>query len=192
MRTVYPGTLAMMYPSWGIRPGQVDLAIESDLEGSTNPEINGELQRGFDFERFVAGIRDQRVALYTTWLEAPFGDDTSSDPADWTPGHYLAHLASAKDLEVWGETSGQNSYADMQRCFERMQQFNIRVLMWAFHGQLKGGRYATMEQYAELIGRMRSSPQLNSSLVLWLPIVRAAPVQPVPSGRSASRKDSFA
>src|SRR5690606_18425367 len=56
VRKHYAGPLMMLYPSWGIRPGQLDAAIAADLAGTTPAEKNGELQRGFDFARFIGGL----------------------------------------------------------------------------------------------------------------------------------------
>ena len=57
----------MMYPSWGIRPGQIDAAVADQLAGKTSAEVNGELPRGFDFARFIHGITDPDVIVYCTW-----------------------------------------------------------------------------------------------------------------------------
>ncbi|MBV9864449.1 MAG: cellulase family glycosylhydrolase [Abitibacteriaceae bacterium] len=155
VRRYYPGRLAMLYPSWGIRPGQVDAAIATDLNGSTSPERNGEVQRGFDFARFIQGINDSNVIVYCTWIDAnaTVADENSPDQARWSPVHYLSYLAQqhALHLKVWGENTGQNDEAAMQRSFQRMKDYGLMGIMWAFEGQLYDGQYATLDQYAKLI-----------------------------------------
>jgi hypothetical protein len=155
VRSVYPGKLMMLYPSWGIRPGQLDAAIAVDLKGSTSPEINGEVQRGFDYARYVGGIADSNVVVYGTWLNASNSGDSSSDPVQWSPIHYLAWLAANNPyhLGVWGENAGRNSYTDMQRCFQQVQAYGLGGIMWAFEPDLYSNQFATIDQYAALIGQ---------------------------------------
>ncbi len=155
VRAYYSGKLAMLYPSWGVRPGQLSAAINVDLNGSTSAEVNGEVQRGFDFARYVAGITDPNVIVYTTWIDANYGNDASTNPADWTPAHYLSSLASTNPLHlsVWGENTGRNSYTDMQRSFQKMSAYGLIGLMWAFEPDLYTTTYATLDQYAGLISQ---------------------------------------
>ena len=68
------------YPSWGIRPGQIDAAVAAGLSGKTSAEANGEVPRGFDFARFIHGITDPNVIVYCTWLDAHLGDDAGPGP----------------------------------------------------------------------------------------------------------------
>ncbi|MDQ3815263.1 MAG: beta-galactosidase [Armatimonadota bacterium] len=154
-RRSYAGRLAMLYPSWGIRPGQLEAAIAVDLNGTTSPEKNGEIQRGFDFARFIAGIQDRGVVVYCTWLDANprFSNENSPDPARWSPVHYLASLAQAHPLHlaVWGENTGQNDDAAMRLCFTRMKAYDLIGVMWAFEHQLYDGKHASLDLFAKLI-----------------------------------------
>jgi hypothetical protein len=61
--TGYNGKIMMLYPSWGIRPGQIEEAVATNLNGTTSVEKNGEIQRGYDFARQVRAIEDPKVVL---------------------------------------------------------------------------------------------------------------------------------
>ncbi len=157
VRRAYPGKIMMLYPSWGLRPGDVDAAIAADLNGTTSSEINGELQRGLDFARFIVGIRDPDVVLYTTWLEAPDGGDGGPSSTTWSPARFFTALAAAHPLplRVWGENSGHNNYADMQRCIRQVQVNAMGGMLWAFERDLYTDARPTLTQYKTL---MRGAP----------------------------------
>lgn len=167
VREHYDGRLAVLYPSWGLRPGQLDAAVDRDLSGFTSPELNGEVQRGHDFSRHVDGLPDRevrtsRVVVYTTWLDASpeFGDDGGQDPVGWSPVHFLASLAEERGqaLEVWGENTGWGSVDEMALCFDRLDTYALSGLFWAFEEQLYGGgTYATLDDYAALIAARADS-----------------------------------
>lgn len=157
VRRHYDGALAMMYPSWGIRPGQLDAAIAGNLSGSTPAERNGETQRAFDFARFIMGVRDPNLVVYTSWIDSnpEFGDDASADPARWSPVHYLADCAARNPLKlkVWGENTGRGDVKAMQLSFDRMRKYNLIGLVWAFEKDLYDttGKYATLADYGRMI-----------------------------------------
>ncbi|MFA6285899.1 MAG: hypothetical protein WC661_00840 [Opitutaceae bacterium] len=136
VRHLYPGPLMMMYPSWGIRPGQLEPAVAADLAGTTSPEKNGEIQRGFDFARFIGGIRDPQVWVHCTWLDAnpAWSDETSPDPARWSPVHYLAFLARQHTpaLTLSSENTGGGGPEILRLCAERSRAYDVKTLFWAF------------------------------------------------------------
>jgi hypothetical protein len=140
VRKHFRGTLCVLYPSWGIRPGQIDAAVADDLSGRTSPEINGELPRGVDFVRQVGAIDDDKVVVYTTWLDSDpkFGDDDSKNPEAWSPAHYLSHLAAShpRKLATMAENTGPGTKAALKLSMQRLKQFNISGLVWAFEGDL--------------------------------------------------------
>jgi hypothetical protein len=152
VRASYPGRLMMLYPSWGLRPGQVEAAVAGDLGGTTPAEVNGELQRGLDFARLVEGTRDPLLVLYTTWLDAPDEGDGGDDPARWSPARYLSALARAHPLNlgVWGENSGRNSERDMARCLRQVQANGLQGMFWAFEPDLYGDQYASLQSFVRL------------------------------------------
>ncbi|MEZ0215916.1 MAG: hypothetical protein ACAH89_02155, partial [Rariglobus sp.] len=144
VRSLYAGPLMMMYPSWGIRPGQLEPAIISDLAGLTSPEKNGELQRGFDFARFIGGIRDPQVWVHCTWIDSKPGwsDETGADEARWSPVHYLSALARRHSpaLAVSAENTGGGGPEILRLCAERSRAFEVKALFWAFAPDLFDGR----------------------------------------------------
>lgn len=156
VRQFYPGKIFMLYPSWGVRPGQLSAAINDSLNDSSTAEVNGEVQRGFDFSRYIAGITDPNVVVYTTWLDCSYGSDNTTDQTQWRPVHWLSYLASQNPLhlQVAGENTGGNSYSQMQFVFQQMQTYNLINMNWAFEPQLyntNNGTYASISQYASLI-----------------------------------------
>jgi hypothetical protein len=134
----------MMYPSWGIRPGQLDSAVAGDLAGHTSPEKNGEIQRGFDFARMIGGIRDPKVGVHCTWLDANplWSAETSPDPARWSPVHYLSTLARqhTPPLVVSAENTGGGGPENLRLCAQRALAYEVKSVFWAFAPDLFDGR----------------------------------------------------
>ncbi|MFG1993945.1 beta-galactosidase [Actinoplanes sp. NPDC048988] len=89
----WAGTVAMLYPSYGMRAGDFDKAVATNLSGTSSAEINGEVQRGYDATRQIGALKDKKVAVYGTWAE---NADTVA---------YLAGLARGKGLPVMAETT---------------------------------------------------------------------------------------
>ena len=116
VRSRFSGPLLMMYPSWGVRPGVIDGLVRQDLASDTQ-----EIQRGLDYQRLVGALQDPKAIVYCTWMDgnSPWVDEGSPDPQDWSPMHYLAHLAHTHRprLEAWGENAAYPSDSRaMQRC----------------------------------------------------------------------------
>ncbi len=153
LRQNYGGPIMMLYPGWGIRPGQLDQAVAGNLSGSTSPEINGEVQTGTDYARQIAAITDANTIVYTTWLDAPFGDDASANPANWRPVHYLASLAAAHRpiLRVAGENTGQGSPSQMRFAAAQMKAYGLAGMVWYQESELYSGQYATIGDYRDTI-----------------------------------------
>lgn len=149
----YSGALMMLFPSWGIRPGDLDAAISGDLTGSTSAEVNGEIQRGYDFARQIAAIHDPRVIVTTTWLDAnPAGDD-HVDPGEWSAVKFLAKLAHQHPLHlsVFGENTGQGSLAAMALSAAQAQRYGLIGIAWFNEPELFSRRYATLDDYRHTI-----------------------------------------
>ncbi len=149
VRRHYAGHLMMLYPSWGIRPGQLDAAIGKDLSGTTPAEKNGEVSRGFDFARFIGGIRDPQVWVQSTWLDSnpAWSDDTSADPARWSPARFLAHLARRRTppLRVSAENTGGGGSAALDLSARRVRELGLDGLYWAFGPDLFDGKPPELE-----------------------------------------------
>ena len=93
----FTGPVTMLYPSYGMRPGDFTQATGTNLSGSSSPEINGEVQRGYDFARQISAISDQSVVVYSTWGDNP------------APVSYLSSLAHDKGLQFMSENGGGNT-----------------------------------------------------------------------------------
>ncbi len=157
IRQQYTGSLMILYPGWGIRPGQFDAAVAGNLGGLTSAEINGEVQTGTDYARQVSSLRDQGVILTTTWLDAPFGDDNATDPALWRPVKYLAYLAAQHSFhpKLFGENTGQGNLIAMQYAASQMRQYGLLGMAWCREEELFSGNLATIEDYRQIIATVR-------------------------------------
>ena len=149
----YTGPLMILYPSWGIRPGDLADAVRSDLTGSTSAEINGEIQRGYDFARQIAAIHDPGVIVTTTWLDADASRDDDPDSSYWSPVKFLAKLAQAQPLHlpVYGENTGQGSREQMELSAAQAMRYGLVGMAWFNEGELFSGRYATLADYQWVI-----------------------------------------
>ena len=157
VRRLYSGRLMMRYPSFGIRPGQLDQAIAGNLDGTTPPEKNGDIPRGLDYGTFVNNISDPDVVLCSTCLDydSPGLKDNLANQLDWSPIHFLASLAASHQphLEISGENSGHNDLAAMRRSVERMRKYSLAGMFWNSESDLYDGKYATLNDYALFIAR---------------------------------------
>jgi hypothetical protein len=167
VRQHFDGRLIVLYPSFGIRPGDLERAIAVDLNGSTLAEKSspenpngtihgGQIQIGYDFARMIARLRDPLVTPYATNVGTRYSDDDSLDPTRWSPTHYLASLIAANptNLQLFGENAGNGDVEAMRRSFTEMEKYGLIGLVWAFEGQLyntSNGKYASLEDYAKLI-----------------------------------------
>ncbi len=158
LRANYSGPIVMLYPSFGVRPGQLDGAVRGNLGGTTSVEVNGELQRGYDMARQVAAIADPNTIIATTWLDCPFGDDDSANPDDWRPVHYLASLAAAHApvLRVFGENTGQGQRAQMDFAAAQMVRYGLVGMAWYDEGEVFSWQYATLGDYQSEIANTPS------------------------------------
>jgi hypothetical protein len=141
-RRWYRGKLMMLYPSWGIRSGQIETAVAGNLAGTTSVERNGEIQRGFDWARCIAGIRDPMVIVHTTWLDAPGNDN---------PIHFLSALARPHGLKVSGENTGGGDLATLRLCLDRARRYDCVAFFWAFEKQLFDGLAPTLADMKKAI-----------------------------------------
>ena len=100
----------------------------------------------------------------TTWIDTnpEFGDDNAADPARWSQVHFLADCAAKNPLKlaVWGENTGRADVKKMQLSFDRMRQYGLIGLVWAFEKDLYDGtgKYASIEDYARMISEDHAMP----------------------------------
>ena len=151
VRAAYAGPIMVLYPGWGVRPGQAAGAVADRLQGRTSVEINGELQRGFDWASQVAAINDPKVWPATTWLDAPYGSDATTNRSDWRPPHYLAAIAGP-NATVWGENTGGGTAATMTFAAQQAKTYGLAGMVWFREEELfAGGGLATLENYRATI-----------------------------------------
>lgn len=157
VREHYQGRLAMLYPSWGIRPGWIENAVMHDLDGSTPPEENGEIQRGYDFARLIRGVRDPKLIVYCTWIDSDptFGDDASDNPARWSPVHYLSDLATRHPLKLaaMAENTGPGTPKALALSLQRARRYKLSALIWAFEPNLYDNAmdHVSIEQFQSAV-----------------------------------------
>jgi hypothetical protein len=164
LRKYYAGDIMMLYPSWGIRPGQVDQAAAVNLNGSTPAERNGEIQRGYDYARQVQAITDPTVIVTSTWLDADAAalaspGDLSADSRQWSPVKYLAMLAAEHPLKLrlFGENTGWGNRADMDRSAAQATTYGLIGMMWFREDQLFSGKYANLADFKQVIASNEAS-----------------------------------
>jgi hypothetical protein len=153
VRKSYSGPIMMLYPSWGMRPGDDEAAINVNLNGSTSAEQNGEVQRGFDFARQINAIIDRNIVITTTWLDADNSADNLPDIRYWSPIKYLAYLANRHSpaLPLFGENTGQGFRADLIQSAEQMKKYGLLGMAWYNESELFSGQYATLDDYRKII-----------------------------------------
>jgi hypothetical protein len=155
VRASYGGRIMLLLPSFGIRPGQLDAAVAANLAGTTSPERNGEVQRGYDYGRQLAAVAAvvpaDRLVPTTTWLDCAYGSDTSTRATDWRPVHYIASLAQGYGMGVYGENTGQGSAADLSFTVSQARSFGLIGLAWYKESEVYGGSYATIDDLARAI-----------------------------------------
>lgn len=141
----------VLLPSWGLRPGEVDEAISSGLDGSSSAEQRGTLTEGLDWDAQTrAFARQQDVDVCTTWLDP---EDQGQDDRSTSPGRFLAALARERGLRVWGENTGGNDADELRRCFERVRELDLAGLFWMGAAQLGEDGNASLDDYAEAVRR---------------------------------------
>ena len=149
----YAGKAMLLYPGPGIRPGEIEEATATNLDGSTPGEADGVIQKGHDFARQVGAIEDDNVLVTTTWLDAdPSGDD-DQNPSEWSPVKYLSSLAGSNPTHpgLYGENTGPGSLEDMQISAYQMRRYGLIGMAWYDEEQLFSGRYATLDDYGRVI-----------------------------------------
>ncbi len=180
VRQYYHGALQMLYPGFGMRPSSFSAATADNLDGASSAESTGEVEAGTDYARQIAALTDANVQVYTTWIDCPYGNNTSLDPSDWGPVKYLAALARGRQpaLPVSGENTGEGSPATMQFAVAQMMAYGLVGMNWAFDSELYTGQYATLADYQRVIANDAQSRATATSSATALP---SAPQSAVPS-----------
>ncbi len=165
VRQSYNGPLMMLYPSWGIRPGDIERAVAVNLDGSTAAEYHGEIPRGIDYTRQITALTDPLVIPTTTWLDADASADDNADPRYWSPVKYLASLAQSHPLglRLFGENTGHGQVVALRLSALQMRRYGLIGMAWYREEELFTGQYATLDDYRRVIA------ESNANCLLYLP-----------------------
>jgi hypothetical protein len=154
VRRTFSGPVMVLYPGWGVRPGQAAAAVADRLRNRTPPELNAEIQRGFDWTSQVAAIKDPLVFPATTWVDARFGSD-ASDATQWRPVHFLRSLAGPQ-ATLWGENTGQGTPADLAFAAAQTVKYDLAGMVWFREEELGTNGWATLADYRAVIAASSS------------------------------------
>jgi hypothetical protein len=143
-------SLEILYPGWGVRPGEAQAAVAGLLSGRTPSEANGEMQQGNDFAATLSALSNRGIVPYSTWLEAP---DKGATANTVSPIRYLQQLAAQRGLPIAGENSdGGRSDAAMRLCMERARTIpGMLGMMWLAEPNLMQGGERSLGTYGQLI-----------------------------------------
>lgn len=147
LRRSYRGPIMILYPGWGIRPGQLDEAIRTNLDGTTTAEKTGEVPMGTDYARQIAALRDPDILVTTTWLDATEGSDNSPEMRYWRPVKYLASLVAEQAYcpRLYGENTGQGTATALRFAIAQMAKFRLLGLAWYREEELSQDGFAGLD-----------------------------------------------
>lgn len=141
VRRQYSGTIALLLPSWGMRPGDFTKAVNTNLNGSSSAEKNGEVQRGYDHAGQANKMaRNSRVALWGTWANQP-------GSLDW-----IASLAYARGLKLAGENAADADLNGMNVAHEAVSRLNADLFLAIRASDAYSGATGwTIDDYSKMI-----------------------------------------
>ena len=119
----------ILFPSWGIRPGQIQTAANAGMNNTTLAEVNGTISAGLDWPSQVAAIAASglNATVYTTWLDAP---SQGSSPSQIPPVDYLTGLAAQYGLPVAGENTGKGGVTALNESLARVKADHLIGMMY--------------------------------------------------------------
>ena len=163
VRKYYSGYIDFLCGSWGVRPGQLDNAIAVDLNGTTSPEINGEVQRGFDFTRYIAALKTagaQKISVHCTWIDS---DPASEGPTNPCPAQWLAGLAHANGYIVGGEFAADGTR--LSDASNRMIDNRFKYVYYVPESHLLGNQFPTLSDWNTFASGVRSKLCTGTAVV---------------------------
>jgi hypothetical protein len=143
IRQYYAGSINVLLPSWGVRPGDIQNAVAVNLNGSVyrSSEVAGGMDWADQLPAFAAYAP---VTIDCTWANRL--DDPWNDPQDWGPVHYLASILPT-GMSLGGEnTFGATSVTDMNNIFGNARAYNLRWVMWMNEAATQTIGNATLQQ----------------------------------------------
>ena len=142
--------LQVLQPSWGVRPGEVAAAADGSLSGASRGERRQTLQQGLDWARQLPVVAAHPgTVVSSTWMDAP---DQGTDAVYESPVRYLVRLAAPYGVGVMGENTGQGGLAAMQLSVARTRELGLVGMLWMKEPDMYGTAYATLADYAALVG----------------------------------------
>ncbi|MFN2582308.1 MAG: beta-galactosidase, partial [Candidatus Dormibacteria bacterium] len=110
--------VAVLYPSWGMRSGDFQAAVNDNLAGASSPELNGEVQGGRDHQRQITGLTDANTIVWGTWCD-------NSGTVSW-----LAGLALQQHLPMMGENGGPGATSKATALISNALTYGMRAAFW--------------------------------------------------------------
>jgi hypothetical protein len=159
VRRSYPGTIAVLDGSWGLRQGDFAKIVATNLNGTSSPEQNGEAQVGSDHAQQIAAIKDKHVAVWITWVN-------NANVASWLSG-----LARKQGLQVMGENGGSNTPAQMTSTLAIAERNHLSAFMWvrASEAYCNCDGFATIDQYTSGIKSINAQVAAQAKAAQRLP-----------------------
>lgn len=114
--------IAVLYPSWGMRPGDFGAAVADNLGGASSAELNGEVQGGRDHQRQILGIVDPNTIVWGTWAD-------NSGTVSW-----LAGLAAQRGLPLMGENGGPGATSKATALIANAETYGMKAAFWIRYG----------------------------------------------------------
>jgi hypothetical protein len=160
IRRYYGGYVAPVTPGAGIWEGNVRQLISRNLyDTSLNWYGTGNYwQRIFSM---LPGA-GQNVINWCSSMGDGSGDDTSTNWWEWSSARVQAYLAAQNGRRIYGENSAPNAFdtsggahprTTMQWIFSTMHNNNYLGVMWISQSFMADPRYASLEQYRQMIAQ---------------------------------------
>lgn len=171
-REEFSGEIQLLLPTWGIRPGHLEEALDGGFDGSSTAELGEMTHRGTDFDRMASRLGGLgSIVLYTTYLD---GDMNGSSERDMSPVEYVNVLADRYGFGVAGENSGNGEpYEEMDRIAVHAAANRMSSVMW-----MSGPRLAAdpglLAKYRDIIAAYGGSGDLPGGS-LEQPSARSGP-----------------
>jgi hypothetical protein len=142
IRRSFHGEIDVLLPGWGIRPGDLQNALNVDLNGSTYR--SDAIAAGLNWaDQLPAYATYGPIRAWSTWLNET---DYANDAQDWSPIHYIASILPA-GMTIGGEnTWGRATLSDLNATLSNARAFGLTRVLWMseFLAQQPGN--ATIQQ----------------------------------------------
>lgn len=142
IRQYYSGDIDVLFPSWGVRPGDLSSAVAANLNGTT--PRSSEIAAGLDWQsQLSADAQYNPVVAWCTWLNR---QDDFSDVGSWSPIHYLSSILPP-GMGLGGEnTYGKETASDLNDTFNNARTYHLRRVLWMYEAATQVTGNATIQQ----------------------------------------------